>query len=143
MENDVYPELYELIKKEFDSKVSKNKSIQKILANNVKGKTLSDVSLLANDIGMYAAESLIDVLDEDHLPDGVLYFNILERSVIDIMEEVHKLVNQMFVIVQTNVDQKQKIGIKPIESKFNKERLMDVINKVAHEESEVQDEEQE
>jgi len=136
MENDVYPELYALIKKEFDSKVSKNKNIQKILNNDLKGISLVEVSLLANKIGEYAANSLINNLKEDNLPDGTLYYNILKRSITDIMKEVHELVNELFYIVQSNENKKRKIGIKPLKSKFNYDRINDIINKIDHTERE-------
>lgn len=138
---DIYPVLKEKINKQFDKRISSNKDIQSILKNKYKNKTLADVSYLANTIGEYAALSLINVLTEDNLPDGKLYFNILDRAVNDIMHRVYDVVNKMFGIVQSNIDKKNKIGMKVSYGKYNAERIMEIINKISSVESEIEDEE--
>lgn len=64
------------------------------------------------------------------MPDGKLYWNVLSRTVIPIMKEAHKLINDLAITVQLLQDNKQNIGISPIRTKFNQERIESIINKL-------------
>lgn len=127
---DVVPELYRKIKSDFDRRIAEDRDIQNILNGKDTSATLADVSHLSGRTGTYALESLTSFLTEENLPDGKLYWNIMERTIIPIMREVYKVVNQMAAAVQARMDKKQKIGIKPIEPEFPLERIKAVMNKL-------------
>lgn len=127
---DIVPELYKRIKDEFDGLVSSDEEIQAILSGKDKSKTLGDVSLISRRLGEYAAKSLDDNY-QDSLPDGILYWNIMERTIIPLMQEVNNLVNQMADIVQNQMDVKTKIGIKPQHAELQMDRITDLMNKIA------------
>ena len=48
------------------------------------------------------------------MPDGKLNWNVLSRTVIPIVKEAHKLINDLAITVQLIQDNKQNIGISPI-----------------------------
>ena len=133
---DIVPELYKRIKDEFDGLVSSDEEIQAILSGADKSKTLGDVSLISRRLGGYAAESLCDNFTDDSLPDGKLYWNIMERTIVPIMQEVYILVNDLYDIVLKRMYEKQKIGIKPQYAEFPLERIRDLMNKIANDSGE-------
>lgn len=129
---DIVPELYKRIKDEFDGLVSEDVEIQAILSGHDKTKTLGDVSLIARRIGEYVSDSLCDNFTDDSLPDGKLYWNIMERTIVPIMYEAYELIDQLYDIVLRRMYEKQKIGIKPQKSEFPLERIHDLMNKIAN-----------
>ena len=127
---DIVPALYKKIKKEFDGLVSSDEEIQAIL--NGKSATFPDIAALSRRIGNYAADSISNNISKDNLPDGVFYWNIMERTIIPLMKEVHKIDNDLANCVQSVMDKKQHIGIKPQEADFPLERIKSVMNKISH-----------
>ncbi|MCF0106014.1 MAG: hypothetical protein HUJ53_04580 [Holdemanella sp.] len=126
---DVVPGLYEKIRNEFYHDVNNDKEIQEALSENTKA-SFSDVSLLSRRIGKYASKALIHYYNEKTLPDGKLYWNILERTMIPIMKEVYELVYRMAFNVQICMDKEQNIGIKPVKAPFPEERIKSIMNKL-------------
>ncbi len=127
---DIVPELYGKIQNQFESLISKDRKIQGILTGKDVHSEFSDVSLLARKIGEYAAESLTAYLTEEQLPDGRLYWNIMQRTIVPIMRRGYDIVMQMIFIVQEREDSKKGIGIKPIKPDFPLERIEAVMNKL-------------
>lgn len=127
---DIVPELYEKIKNEFENLISGDRQIQELLSGENERASFSDVSLLARRMGEYAVMSLTTYLTEEQLPDGRLYWNIMQRTIVPIMRRVYDIVNQMAGIVQKREDEPKKIGIKPIKPKFPLERIESVMNKL-------------
>lgn len=127
---DIVPELLNDILKEFHLMVDKDIDIQGVLQGKAENATFEDVSNLAARIGKYASKCLINHYTDSTLPKGILYWNIAKGTIEPLMEEVHKLVVDMSVIVQLQEDEKNKIRIRPVRPKFNKERVEAVINKV-------------
>ena len=127
---DIVPELYRRIKDEFDGLVSSDEEMQAIFNGKNQKATFLDVSLLSRRLGEYAAKCLGDNY-QDSLPDGVLYWNIMERTIVPIKQEVNNLVNQMADIVQNRMDIKTKIGIKPQHAELQVDRITDLMNKIS------------
>lgn len=129
---DIVPELYKKIKNEFDGLVSSDEEIQAVLLGENKDATFADTSIMARRLGTYATTSLKDNFTEEALPDGRLYWNIMERTIVPIMREVYELVYQLDVKVQLAQDKRQKIGIKPQKAAFPLERITAVMNKISN-----------
>lgn len=127
---DIVPVLYEKIKKMFDGLVSSDEEIQAILNSEKKG-TFAELYPMSKRVGKYAAKSLSEHYTEELLPDEILYWNIMERTIIPIMKGVNKIDNQLAINVQKKLDEEQKIGIKPQETEFQEDRVYDVMNKVS------------
>lgn len=130
MAEDIAPALYEKIKAAFDERIAADSDIQRILSGKNKAATFVDVSLLSRRAGTYAVESLTLFLTEETMPDGRLYWNIMERTILPIMREVYAIVNRMAAAVQTQLDEKQGIGIKPIKADFPQERIETLMNRL-------------
>lgn len=125
--DDIVPELYKKIKSEFDGLVSSDEEIQAIL-NDEKVGTFAELYPMSKRVGQYAAKSLSNHYTEELLPDGILYWNIMESTIMPVMKNIHKIDNQLAFNVQKKLDAAQKIGIKPQESDFPEERVNSVMN---------------
>lgn len=128
---DIVPELYNRIKNEFDGLISSDEEIQAIL-NGKKESNFSGLSLVSRRIGEYAAKSVTDCCTKESLPDGTLYWNIMERTLIPLMMDVHRVVNDLAFCVQKQLDKKNNIGIKPQLADFPEERIRGVMNMISH-----------
>ncbi|MDO4393577.1 MAG: hypothetical protein Q4C80_04115 [Bacillota bacterium] len=128
---DVSQELYKKIREEFNSKVNKDSEIIKI-RKKIEAETadLGNISLYARRLGELASETLIDCLDEDKLPNGILYWNIAERTILPLLKNVHEIVNEAAITVQKNIDTKSGIGINSIPAPFPEERAKALIQKI-------------
>lgn len=129
---DIIPELYKKIKSEFDGLVSSDEEIQAILSGEKKDMSFAELYPVANRIGNYAARCLSENYKIAELPEGVLHWNIMERTITPIMEEVHRLINKLLFIIQKQIDDKKRIGIKPQEADFPMERIRGVMNMISH-----------
>ena len=136
---DIVPSLYKKIKEEFDTYIEKDIEIQEILNGTNKEASFEDVSFLSGRLGRYASKSLKKYITKENMPEGRIYWNILERTIVPIMKEVHRIVNDLAVTVQLLEDKKQNIGIKPLRTQFNKERVDSIMNKITALQKEVEE----
>lgn len=129
---DIVPTLLEEIKKDFNKRVRQDKRIKafmkKIDKENAQG---SDVSLYSEILGEHLSDALIKNITDDKLPEGKIYYNIAERIIMPMLEEVHKLVNISAVNVQKIEDKKGNIKIKPQQGAFPTERAKAIIQAIA------------
>lgn len=119
------------ISTEFENKSKKDnetKKFQKKLENNKAD--LADVSLYARRLGELASEVLIEVLDEDELPNGTIYWNIAEKTILPLLKRVHQIVNESAIKAQKIQDAKAGIGINSIAAEFPEERAKALIQKI-------------
>lgn len=56
--------------------------------------------------------ALLKYINKETMSDGKLYWNVLSRTVIPIVKEAHKLINDLAITVQLIQDNKQNIGIR-------------------------------
>ena len=129
MAADVVPELYEKLHSEFEQNMKRSKRIQDFLKKGDQA-TQKEVSLYAAELGQCASDALSDVLSEDNLPNGKLYWNITQRTIIPILEEVNEMVMAAAEAVQKREDKALGINIKPIRPEFPRERIEGLINKL-------------
>lgn len=128
---DIVPELYREISEKFQNAIALDKEIQDALSEE-SSASFSKVSLLSRKLGRYAVESLTGCLTEEAMPDGKLYWNIMERTVMPIMQEVHEIIWHMASRTQTKENERQQIRIKPIQPDFPEERVRAVLNKLSN-----------
>ena len=128
---DVSQELYNQISKEFDDKLKKDTEIIRI-QKKIDNKTadLANISTYARRLGELASETLIKCLNEDRLPNGILYWNIAERTILPLIKNVHEIVNEAAMTVQKYTDEKSGIGINSIPAAFPEERAKALIQKL-------------
>lgn len=130
---DIVPVLYEKIHKEFESNIQNNKVIQSFLNRLKDGKaTEMECSLYGRYLGECASEALIKYITKENMPDGILYWNIIERTVKPIIEEVFEMTMEAAIIVQKRTDAENGIRTKPVKASFPKERVNSLLNKLAN-----------
>lgn len=131
MTQDIAVDLYARISTEFENKLKKDneaKKFQNKLENNKAD--LADVSLYARRLGELASEVLIETLDEDELPNGIIYWNIAEKTILPLLKRVHRIVNESAIKAQKIQDAKVGIGINSIAGDFPEERAKAIIQKI-------------
>lgn len=130
---DVAPKLYNEILKDFERRLNSDGFI-KSFKRKIEDKTATaeQVSTYARRLGEHGSEALCKYLIEDNLPDGKLYWNIAERTIKPLAEEIHKLVGEAAVATQLIDDEKSGIGLKPRVPTFPEERFNALINKVVN-----------
>lgn len=89
-----------------------------------------DAHTYAQSLGENLSKALVDTLTEGNLPNGTLYYNIAERTVIPALENNYKLVNEAAIAIQKIQDKKNKIGLDSVMADFPKERVQGLIDKM-------------
>ena len=133
MAEDIVPALYEKIKSDFASEVKNNADIQEFI-KRVSEETAAkeEVSLYAADLGKCASLALQKNLTEYNLPNGRLYWNIAERTIIPILKEVHESISSMAIAVDEYEDRGKGIGIKSQKADFPEQRIRDLVDKMVN-----------
>ena len=113
--NDIAPELHDKIMERFEYYKKNNHTVErceKRLAN--KNATYRDAYYYATSIGSCMADAFADVLTEDKLPNGKMYYNIAQRTVRPCLEHVGELCGLYSDGVQLIMNEALGIGLKPV-----------------------------
>lgn len=128
---DVVPALNEKIQTSFKGNVMKDRRVSRVSKRIRDGTaTLADAHEYAASLGEDLSKALVDNLTESALPNGTLYYNIAERTVIPALQNNYDLVNEAAEQIQTIVDKKNKIGLKGVKADFPMERIQGLIDKM-------------
>lgn len=129
--NDVAPKLYESAEKLLKRGMALDPQIKNI-KNKLKNKsaTQSDAWKYADRVAHHAAVALKTILTPSNLPDGVLYWNVAERTVKPILELAYNVIASMTASVQEIVWKKQGIGLKPKVVTLSEDRINAFLNKL-------------
>lgn len=131
MAADIVPELYEKIHADFERKINSSRII-KTFRGRLEKKTADakGVSFYAAEAGRCAADVLSRYLTEEYLPEGKLYWNILERTVVPLLREVNEMIMEAAKAQLILEDEKAGINLKPVEPDFPEYRIRDFMNKL-------------
>ena len=128
---DISQELYDDIRETFVKRKNADPFVSRVMDKIDDGNaTLEDISHYARRLGEIASETLIDCLDEGKLPNGSLYWNIAEKTILPLMTLVHSMVNEAAMIVQQRIDAADGIGIKAEPGDFPEERAKALLQKI-------------
>ena len=128
---DIAPQLLKEIEDVFKTKVKKDSYISKFLLKVQKGNVnFEDMQLYSKKLGELLGNTFVDVLKEDVLPDGKLYWNIAERTILPMLNNNYDLVTKASVEVQKIIDVKDGIGLKAIVPKRPDERIKGILDNV-------------
>lgn len=128
---DIAPKLLEEIEKTFKEKVKKNKKIISFLEKVKTGSAdFTDCQLYSKELGQVLGNTFKEVLREDVLPDGRLYWNIAERTMLPMLNNNFDLVTNASVEVQKIIDIKDGIGLAPIKPQRNDDRIKGILDNV-------------
>lgn len=134
MVKDVVPELREQIETRFRSNVMADRQLRSVSQRIESGRaSLHDAHAYAERLGEDLSKALTMTLTEDNLPNGKLYFNIAERTVIPALERNYEMVNDAAANIQKSLDKKAKIGLGSVRADFPRGRVQGLIDKLTEE----------
>lgn len=139
MAADIVPELNAMIEASFDGYVMRDRQLNQI-SNRIRDgtATLRDAHSYAERLGEDLSRALVNSLTPDTLPNGTLYYNIAQRTIIPGLQNNYNLVNDAAEIIQKSVDQKTGIGLGIVRADFPIERINGLIDKITQEASPVE-----
>lgn len=134
MAADVVPGLIKSIQKAFEIHTTNDKALARVTKRIRDGTaTQEDGHLYALRLGKNASQALQDVLTENNLPDGTLYYNIATRTVIPMLQDNQALINEAAAEIQKSIDAMDGLSLKSVMPGFPKQRIDDLIDKMTEE----------
>lgn len=133
---DIAPQLLEQLQKTFAGKVAaspKLRALEKLIREG-KG-TYVDAEEYAYLVGQALSQTFGMHLSSAVLPDGRMYYNIAQRVLRPLMIEDHEIVAEAALQVQTALNQKANIGLKPQTVAVSENRIDGIIDRVSNEEN--------
>ena len=131
MAQDVVPILNEQIQSSFKNYCLKDRRLTQISKRIRDGTAnLRDAHDYAEHLGENLSQALVTNLTADNLPNGTLYYNIAQRTVIPSLEENYNLVNDLSKDIQAIADKKAKIGLGAVRADFPTSRINGLIDKM-------------
>lgn len=131
MVKDVVPELQDQIGTLFRSSILRDRTLQRVGKRIETGRAdLSDAHAFAERLGFNLSDALVGTLTQENLPNGTLYYNIAERTVIPALENNYELVNEAATTIQKTIDQQVGIGLGSVRADFPLERIQNLIDKM-------------
>lgn len=134
MATDVVPALNQAIQASFKGYVLKDRRIASISKRIRDGTaTFVDAHDYAERLGENLSRALVNNLTADKLPDGRLYYNIAQRTVVPGLQENYDLANVAASDIQDIIFASEGIGIKAAKADFPEERIQGLIDKMTAE----------
>lgn len=131
MVKDVAPELFRQITTTFSGHVLTDRQVRTITRRIKAGRAdLTDCHMYAERLGEDLSKALTETLTPDNLPNGTLYYNIAQRTVVPALEQNYDLVNEAAAEIQKQLDEAAKIGLGSVHADFPHERVQGLIDKM-------------
>lgn len=131
MAADVVPILNERIERSFRTNMLRDRRVAQISKRIRDGTaTFIEAHDYAERIGENLSRSFLSNLTEDALPDGRLYYNIANRTVVPALQVNHITINEAAEEIQNAIDLKNGIGLKSVRADFPKDRIQGLIDKM-------------
>lgn len=130
--SDIVPELQEQILTTFEQRESID-IITKAFWRKIEDETanLIDAFEYTKRISEIASETLERCITEDVLPEGKMYWNIAERTVVPLLKSVHKKTNSAASGAQKLVDRKNKVGLNSMPGDWPEKRIKALVQRMA------------
>lgn len=129
---DVTPKLLEDIQKDFERMFDESNIIRKIYKElDLKKATYKEANEFAIEVGEILTKAFQQNISSDILPDGKMYYNIAERILTPTLEQNHEIVSAFSQDVQSILNEKVGIGIKPVKPEINQDRIQGIIDIVS------------
>lgn len=128
---DIVPQLNERISVSFTKYTMSDRELMRITTRIRDGTaTLVDGHTYSKRIGQHLSRALTENLTEEALPDGRLYYNIANRTVIPQLLNNYELVNEINASIQAEIDKAQNIRIKAVKAAFPEKRIKGLIDEM-------------
>lgn len=138
-QNDIVPDLKRKIMSDFTSLVRSDKKLSDLEGRLSKGNAKYALGYeYAERIGQLASLALQNNLSSEVLPNGIMYRNISDRIIPDLMKAVHQLIDGFCLKITESVNRASRIGIKPQPSEFNADKAHGLASKISEGEFEKQ-----
>lgn len=135
MSNNIYLDLLEKIKDEFNLSFNDNKKIEKL--NELlldKKATYKEANELAIEVGEILKNVFGDNLTENILEDGILTEEMANILIRPNMMRNYDIVSTYSTDVQQLLNRKSDIGLKAMKPPINKDRIDGIVKKIAEKE---------
>lgn len=131
MAQDVVPMLNEQIQSSFKNYCLKDRRLTQI-SKRIRDGTANQIDAhdYAEHLGENLSRALVNNLTADKLPNGKLYYNIAQRTVIPSLEENYNIINDISSEIQAIADSKAKIGLGATRADFPTSRINGLIDKM-------------
>lgn len=128
IDNDIVPGLLEAIKKRFDELKENDSKLTQLAKALDEGKaTQQDAFFYAKEIGILRRKVLDELVTDDILPDGRMYYNIAERLFNNNLYEDYKLICDYCKAAFTQVNNNAGINIKGQIPEYNQNKTDGII----------------
>jgi hypothetical protein len=132
MAEDIGIELHDKIKAAFDVRCGKDSTLTHIKHKIENGTaTMEDTSIYARRMGELLRKSIESTTKPDDLPDGKMYYNIAQSILEPLLRGNYDDINAICAEVQSALDAKKGIGLKPQKADFPAERIRAAIGGAA------------
>ena len=132
MAEDIGIELHDKIKQAFDVRCGKDSTLSHIKRKIENGTaTMEDTSVYARRLGELLRKSIESTTKPDDLPGEKMYFNIAQSILEPLLRNNYDDVNTICEEVQSALDAKKGIGLKPQKADFPSERIRAAIGGAA------------
>lgn len=133
---DVAPELWRDISRIFRTEMQTDRTLARLMKRIESGKaTYEDAQKIAIRIGEHSGKSLESVLTVERLPDGHLYWNIAEKTILPKLRQDYSLIAEATEEIQTGLNQAAGIGLKAVVPGFNEERCKSLLDRIVSEDT--------
>lgn len=131
MAQDVVPMLNEQIQSSFKNYCLRDRRLTQISAR-IRDGTANQIDAhdYAEHLGENLSRALVNNLTPDNLPNGTLYYNIAQRTVIPGLEENYNIINDIASDIQAIADAKAQIGLSAAKADFPTSRINGLIDKM-------------
>lgn len=128
---DIVPELLSDITKSFDSKTKESIVLKEKLSKlkNNKANHL-DSNEFAQEIGEILSNSFREKISVDRLPDGEMYYNIVNRILNPNLKNNYDIINEYAKNVQYSLNKKANINLKAVDAEYNQDRVDGIVESV-------------
>lgn len=132
MAEDIGIELHDRIKAAFDARCGKDSTLSHIKRKIESGTAaMEDTSIYARRLGELLRKSIESTTKPDDLPGEKMYFNIAQSILEPLLRNNYDDVNTICAEVQSALDAKKGIGLKPQKADFPAERVRAAIGGAA------------
>lgn len=131
MNKDIVPELLEEIKNAFVSKSKESKILkEKLIKLKNKKADHIDSNEFAQEVGEILSSALRENITEEILPDGKIYYNIIDRVLNPNLKNNYDIINDYAKNIQEDLNKKADIELKAIDAEFNQNRVDGIVESV-------------
>lgn len=132
MAEDIGIELHDKIKQAFDARCARDSTLTHIKRKIEGGTaTMEDTSIYARRLGELLRKSIESTTKPDDLPGEKMYYNIAQSILEPLLRGNYDDVNAICAEVQSALDAKKGIGLKPQKADFPAERVRAAIGGAA------------